>query len=303
VRRCGADCGPLIVPGFTPAPTHDNDGFFNVRDFGAVGDGTHDDSLAINAANAAAYAAGTTVYFPPGFYLVNATDLDSVAYVTWRGDGNRNSAIVYDDRSVGVHHAGWRDGSVVRANLATIQGLDITRASGTGDVIPLCLDGQDDVMTIVRDCFISGSRCISLAFLPRNIRIENNFFRCDTLAAAAYGVLELPGTTEGFFWSYIRGNTFECGDLSGGLAGGAAVSLGRTAPSNLRGVHVTDNIFKVDNSGGGAAFGVDIEGGTSDYYTVTGNTFETDGVGGGGTWGTTVQDSGGGAHVAIANNI
>lgn len=44
-------------------------GHFNVRDFGAKGDGTHIDSPAINAAiDAAAKAGGGTVYFPAGTY-------------------------------------------------------------------------------------------------------------------------------------------------------------------------------------------------------------------------------------------
>lgn len=44
-------------------------GHFNVRDFGAKGDGTHIDSPAINAAiDAAATAGGGTVYFPAGTY-------------------------------------------------------------------------------------------------------------------------------------------------------------------------------------------------------------------------------------------
>ena len=44
-------------------------GHFNVRDFGAKGDGTHIDSPAINAAiDAAAKAGGGTVYLPAGIY-------------------------------------------------------------------------------------------------------------------------------------------------------------------------------------------------------------------------------------------
>jgi hypothetical protein len=50
-------------------------GWLNVTAFGAVGDGAHDDTAAINAAIAAAYAysshaSGAVVYFPPGVYGV-----------------------------------------------------------------------------------------------------------------------------------------------------------------------------------------------------------------------------------------
>ena len=44
-------------------------GRFNVKDFGAKGDGVHIDSPAINAAiDAASEAGGGTVYFPAGTY-------------------------------------------------------------------------------------------------------------------------------------------------------------------------------------------------------------------------------------------
>ncbi|MBQ8866556.1 MAG: glycoside hydrolase family 28 protein [Bacteroidaceae bacterium] len=46
------------------------EGFFNVRDFGAKGDGAHTDSPAINAAiEAASEKGGGTVYLPAGVYL------------------------------------------------------------------------------------------------------------------------------------------------------------------------------------------------------------------------------------------
>ena len=54
-------------------------GFINVRDFGAKGDGAHDDTAAINAAltasgedTGAAFWQDKIVYFPDGVYLVSA---------------------------------------------------------------------------------------------------------------------------------------------------------------------------------------------------------------------------------------
>lgn len=44
---------------------------FNVKDFGAVGDGATDDAVAVQAAiDAAAEAGGGTVWFPPGEYAL-----------------------------------------------------------------------------------------------------------------------------------------------------------------------------------------------------------------------------------------
>jgi hypothetical protein len=49
----------------------------NVRNFGAVGDGVTDDTLAItNCMRAAMVASGAAVYFPPGTYLVDGIGID-----------------------------------------------------------------------------------------------------------------------------------------------------------------------------------------------------------------------------------
>ena len=55
---------------------------FNVKDFGALGDGRHLDSKAINKAiDAAAKAGGGTVFFPAGNY--NFVTIDSKSAMQW----------------------------------------------------------------------------------------------------------------------------------------------------------------------------------------------------------------------------
>jgi Pectate lyase superfamily protein len=58
--------------GATTLIAHDKGGqVFNVKAYGAKGDGVTDDTAAVNAAFAAAYAAGGgVIYFPPGIYLI-----------------------------------------------------------------------------------------------------------------------------------------------------------------------------------------------------------------------------------------
>ena len=46
---------------------------FNVKDFGAVGDGTTDDTAAVQAAIDAAEVNGGLVDFPPNSFLINCT--------------------------------------------------------------------------------------------------------------------------------------------------------------------------------------------------------------------------------------
>lgn len=66
----------------------------DVRDYGATGDGSTDDTAAISAAVTAAHTAGTSIYFPAGEYLVTSfpalNDYDIV-----RGDGSDKSTIIY----------------------------------------------------------------------------------------------------------------------------------------------------------------------------------------------------------------
>ena len=50
-------------------------GIYNVKDYGAKGDGKADDAPAITAAVAAVPAQGGIIYFPPGIYLLNSSVL------------------------------------------------------------------------------------------------------------------------------------------------------------------------------------------------------------------------------------
>jgi hypothetical protein len=70
-------------------------GDFNVKKFGASGDGSADDAPAIQKAIDAALADGGTVYFPAGRYRIkstltvagNSAHADSINWITLRGEG------------------------------------------------------------------------------------------------------------------------------------------------------------------------------------------------------------------------
>ncbi|HWX18511.1 MAG TPA: glycosyl hydrolase family 28-related protein [Candidatus Binatia bacterium] len=90
-------------------------GFFNVKDYGAVGNGSTDDTSAITSALAAANTnGGGAVYFPPGTYQVrpavnNATDIEGGWAAFWVntdnltlvGDGPNVSKIILTNASPG----------------------------------------------------------------------------------------------------------------------------------------------------------------------------------------------------------
>jgi hypothetical protein len=87
----------LAVPSSaSAAPSTGSDSVFNVRDFGATGDGVTDDAPAFRRAIAAADAvAGSTVYVAAGTYVVDRAslsgtgvlDLTGVSDVAFTGDG------------------------------------------------------------------------------------------------------------------------------------------------------------------------------------------------------------------------
>lgn len=64
----------------------------SIKDFGAVGNGTTDDTDAIQAANAAAYAAGASLYFPAGTYSYDPSAVESI-YVNWYGESYQTTII------------------------------------------------------------------------------------------------------------------------------------------------------------------------------------------------------------------
>ena len=94
------------LPSFSPVNlTNDVLGglVFNVRDFGALGDGTTDDTVTIQATiDACGAAGGGIVWLPPGTYKITATLTVGSNYVTLRGAG-RGATIIAPAFASGDH--------------------------------------------------------------------------------------------------------------------------------------------------------------------------------------------------------
>jgi hypothetical protein len=80
---------PITATGSTTARTLENRfaDVVNVKDFGAKGDGTTDDTAAIQAAVNSLSLTGGTVFFPTGKFLVNSTVTISVRGISLVGNG------------------------------------------------------------------------------------------------------------------------------------------------------------------------------------------------------------------------
>ncbi len=111
---------------------------YNVRNYGALGNGVADDTTAINAAIAAAQTAGGgVVYLPPGTYLVTAPLAVTVAGITILGAGQWASTI--------QPKAGFTGAAVITATSANgfeCCELGIVGVSSTYSSNPVC-DGID----------------------------------------------------------------------------------------------------------------------------------------------------------------
>lgn len=63
--------GGIFIPSIVSGAGAGSADFTNVKDYGAVGDGSTNDSAAVDSAVAALPAAGGILYFPPGTYIVD----------------------------------------------------------------------------------------------------------------------------------------------------------------------------------------------------------------------------------------
>jgi polygalacturonase len=121
--------GPALPAATPPA-------LFNVRDYGAAGDGQRFDTIALNqAVDACANAGGGTVYLPPGRYLTGTIVLKS--HVTLELDagaiilGSENPEDYPSTQSV------WGDGTEVMAPLIYAADAENITITGRGTI-----DGQ-----------------------------------------------------------------------------------------------------------------------------------------------------------------
>ncbi|MGY1711347.1 glycosyl hydrolase family 28-related protein [Geodermatophilus sp. SYSU D00758] len=120
------------VPGAAQGEVH-HGGVFDVRDRGALGDGIHDDTVAVQATiDAAQRAGGGVVYLPAGVYRLQpqvARQVDpednideghalsvTGSGLTFRGDGRDRSRLVFHAFGGEVHETSWQvvDGKVFR---------------------------------------------------------------------------------------------------------------------------------------------------------------------------------------------
>lgn len=158
----------MMLAGYVEGSEEQSESVFNVRDFGAVGDGVHDDSRAFDKAKSAAiqYGPGATILIPEGNYVLSKI---SDARVDWTYPISEELA----GRSLFIQDSGhW--------TFANVEGLHIRGLPGS----TILLSHPDEAGIVFLRC--------------RNIRVEGIAVDYDPLPFTQGTVLDIDRSSNTF---------------------------------------------------------------------------------------------------------
>lgn len=232
---------------------------FNVKSYGALGNGAADDGTAIDAAQTAAVAAGGgIVFFPPGTYR-RTTTLALAAGVTLMGSGGRASKLAFDNAALvqGVLFAGGTPTTGIQGlwigAITAFPGILLYQSAAGRLVVRDCTLGADAnvtgnlfrndgttfaSMTLLSGCWFEAkagavSMLFGLAQANRTI-----FHDCDVVNSQATGVNHAD---------YIGGWTFEACRFDSSTVSAGVTKYINCAPNpifgggTIRGCYFGDN--------------------------------------------------------------
>lgn len=172
----------------------------NVKDFGAVGDGTTNDTTAIQAAITAASSVGDVVFFPNGTYLISSTLTISVNRILLVGQGRDNTTIKTSTASIVLVTS--------NAAMTTLHGITLEGDSTT--TIGFLGNGTSGTGTNDLDATIS--ECTFQLLLTgiqqagRNLKVSDNIFQ--TLTGKGIEVIAPIPTNNDFRGLEVVNNRF-----------------------------------------------------------------------------------------------
>jgi polygalacturonase len=255
-------------------------GTFNVKDFGAKGNGTAIDSPAINKAIAAAAAAGGgTVTFPSGTYLSRSIHLASNVTLNLAGGATIKAASSGMDAPEANSFAQWQDFGHSHFHNALMwgDGVHDVAVTGTGTIDGDGLTTSNSVPTGVGDKVLSLKLCanihVSGVTIKRGGHFAVLFNGCHDLTFDHVKILssaDRDGINVVNSWNVDIGNSrIEAVDDAVVLKSDFA--LGRTFPSHH--IHVHDSTI-LSTANNATQFGSETCGDFSDvrfdHLTITG---------------------------------
>lgn len=250
---------PPESPAPTPATNDSGNQVFNVKTYGAAGNGSTDDTAAIRSAINAASASGGVVFFPPGvFVLPSRITCQSLNNVSFQGSGKSATIL----KSAVPPDFPPRNGGPTM--LSFLHSANFSIRNITFD--------NNNIITTLRSCMVSVSG--SMNFTVSDCAFIN----------AKHEILAIQASSR--FW--VKDNYFNCTELDGKVFTGAIMlfdNSGKTsegqienneiigAQSGGRGIDIVWSHNRVTNFGFGAGIfsGHDGVGFGTHNWTITGN--------------------------------
>ncbi len=219
---------------------------YNIREYGAVGDGVEDDTAAIEAAITACNFG--IVYFPPGSYLITSNIAMKPGVAFWGASRLTCTLVAGVDNMQMVHYD-----ATALTNAFEIRDLGFS-ANGKANVTCVHLDGIDatkrlSLITLQNLYFAGGSIGVYLSFCA-NVTIFNCFANT---------------TTNGFWLSNTGDATCEVCQSQNGTGIGFTVTGGPGA--------VDEGIRIVNCTTNGQAYGFQVSG--QEWGQIVGCSFTT----------------------------
>lgn len=159
--------------------------FYNVKSYGAVGNGATNDAAAITSAIAAAAAAGGgTVYFPPGVYLTNSSIVQN-SLTPFKGAGSNVSFLRFNAAATGLSWVTLLEDLSIDSSL-NLSGAVITSGVNTSTLrMSRCVIGRNSFSATT--C-IEGGPAVSMAIDSCHFNVRGATQSAVLLSASNYGL-------------------------------------------------------------------------------------------------------------------
>ncbi len=187
--------------------------FISVKDYGATGDGSTDDTTAIQAAiNASANDA--TIFFPPGTYIISST-ISLKADRKYMGAHYGGGTTIKQANGANIANAllaseGWITNTTFTGNPIWIEGLSINGNSANNVSSTAVGIMQMNWLSTIRSCYIVNTPSDGIRITDQNsangnisnTQVENRIENCKIVSPGANGIFvnDLAGNknTDGF---------------------------------------------------------------------------------------------------------
>lgn len=169
------------------------DSVLNVRQFGATGDGKHNDGPAIQRAIDAAAKAQSPLYVPAGnYYIAAGNALTIPSGVSIKGSGKAYTRLITDSTANPAFPSliNIEGEQIVLSGMSVSGGRPValnqksTQASGRYSIINISFDTKASENVRIEDCLLSDAYGRAIIFRGRDITIQD----CDFLRVGRYNI-------------------------------------------------------------------------------------------------------------------